>query len=399
MAETGMANADLSSLASGGLGTAVGQWAELVSTALVGTDRRAVPGSESAHADPAHELLSRAAVAGLVRRVGAPPTRFDGTLPEPAPADPRPLLPQAAARRLRAILDAYPKYLPEWLAAVRAAGYRLPAGYFPALLDLARTNTLIRPDLALVLGAPGRWLAAASGNWKFLLREAREELDPDDRHSPDPDTRISYVAGLYLRDPDAARELIREIWTTERVPVKLGLLGLLARYPDPADLPFVEGLIKDPSKQVRDEATLLAGGLQRRRDKPAPPAFTAEIARLVAADRGIGRDLHNFVMSRADEPWPEDGALLLLDALAGHGAQGDRAAWSGWIAEQLQIAVADHAPISARDRVAALVASQAVAALDGTPPRIDFAGMLTLLDFRRDMLAELAGQPPLPADR
>lgn len=390
-----MANTDLSALTGDGLGSAVGQWTELVSTALVGTDRRAVPGAAGGsgtgaeHVDPALALLSRAAVAGLARRVGAPPQRFDGALPVPAPADPRPPLPEPAVRRLRAILDAYPKYLPEWLAAVRTAGFRVPAGYFPALLDLARTNTLIRPDLALVLGASGRWLATASGTWKYLLREAREEQREEDWQSPDPDTRISYVAGLFMRDPDAARGLIRETWSAERVPVKLALLGLLARYPDPADLPFVEGLVKDSSKQVRDEATLLAGALQRRRDKPAPPAFTAEIARLLAHDRGIGRDLHNFVMSRADERWPEDGALLLLDALAAYGARSDAAAWSGWIAEQLQTAVADHAPVSVRDRLAALVAGQAVAALEGNASRIDFATMLALLDFRRDMLAEL----------
>ncbi len=408
-----MSESSLDALTESGFGAAVGQWAELVSTALVGTDRRAVPGAGSAQGpavqdsasmdtasmdtaskdaaskDPVLALLSRAAVASLARRVGTPPERFDGTLPEPAPADPRPLLPEPAVQRLRAILDSYPKYLPEWLAAVRAAGYRLPAAFFPALLDLGRTNTLIRPDLALVLGAPGRWLATASGTWKYLLREAREQLLAQDWHSPDPDTRISYVAGLYLSDADAARRLIRETWAAERVPVKLGLLGLLSRHPDPVDLPFVEGLIKDPSKQVRDEATLLAGSLQRRRDKPAPPGFTAEVARLLASARGISRDLHNLVMSRADEPWPEDGALLLLDALAAHGAQGDRAAWSGWIAEQLQTAVADHAPVSVRDRVAALVAGQAVAALEGAAAPIDFAAMLALLDFRRGMLAEL----------
>lgn len=378
-------NADISASR---LGAAIGQWSELVSTALVGTDRRPVPGTGPSQ-DPALALLSRCAVASLTRRVGAPPQRFDGTLPDPAPADLRPMLPEPAVYRLRAILDSYPKYLPEWLAAVRAAGFRLPAAFSPALLDLGRTNTLIRPDLALVLGAPGRWLATASGTWKYLLREAREQLDPEDWRSTDPDTRISYVAGLYVRDPESARALIRETWTAERVPVKLGLLGLLTRHPDAADLPFVEGLIKDPSKQVRDEATLLAGGLQRRRDKPAPPEFTAEISRLLAADRGIGRDLHNFVMSRADEPWPEQGALLLLEALAAYGAQGDRANWSGWIAEQLQTAVADHAPVFVRDRVAALVAGQAVAALSGEAPRIDFASMLVLLDFRRDMLAEL----------
>ncbi len=376
----------------GGPPAAVGRWAELVSTALVGTDRRALssaqPDGEDSQ-DPALTLLSLAAVAGLVHRVGGPPPRFDGALPRPAPADPRPPLPDPAARRLRAILDSYPKYLPQWLAAVRRAGYRLPAGFSPALLDLGRTNTLIRADLAVVLGAPGRWLAKASGNWKYILREARETLDEADWQGPDQDSRLAYVAGLYLVGPDAARRLIRQAWPQERVPVKMGLLALMSRHADPADLPFVESLIKDDSKQVRGEATLLAGSLQRRPGRPVPD-FTAEIRRLLSVHRGIGRDLHNFVMSRSDEDWPEDGSVLLLDALAAHGERRDEPGWSSWIAEQVQTAVGDHAPVSVRDRVARLVADQALAAAAGEPPGADFGPVLVLLDFRRDMLAELS---------
>ncbi|HEU5429294.1 MAG TPA: DUF5691 domain-containing protein [Actinocrinis sp.] len=408
--------------------TEIADWAELVSTALVGTDRRPVPRIPSTPStpstpgvadpdlgpdpdsdpgqgpepgrqsqDPALILLSQAAQAGLAWRVGRPPERFEGTLPDPAPVDPRPPLPQAAAHRLRTILDSYPKYLPEWLSAVRAAGYRLPAVFLPQLLDLGRTNMLIRVDLAAVLGEPGRWLVTTGGNWNYLLREARARLRPEDWRSADPNERIAYVAGLYLTEADAARRLIRETWAGERAPVKLGLLALLSRYPDPADLSFVQTLIRDSSKQVRDEATLLAGSLERKRDKPQPPEFTAEVARLLAAARGISRDLHNFVMTRTGERWPPDGALLLLDALAEHGRRADQPAWTGWIAEQLQVAVADNAPVCVRDRVAALVAQQAVALASGdqaphNASRVDLVSMLALLDFRRDMLAELA--PP-----
>jgi hypothetical protein len=394
--------------------TTIDDWAQLVSTALIGTERRPLPAADDSRPasetgtspgsapppdstpgsapppDPAAQLLARAAVASLAWRVGRPPEPFEGTLPRPAPADPRQALPRPAARRLRVILESYPKYLPEWLAAVRHRGYRLPAALLPPLLDLGRTNMLIRVDLAAVLGEPGRWLAAASGSWRYLLREARAELRPEDWQSTDPDARIAYVAGLYLADPQAARRLIRAEWAAQRVPVKLGLLALLSRYPDPDDVFFVHDLIKDPSKQVRDEATLLAGSLERRHVKPPPPEFTAEVARLLAADRGIGRDLHNFVMTRSGELWPHDGALLLLDALADHGRRGGQAPWADWISGQLQTAVADNAPVTVRDRVAALVADQAVAAaLEGVTPRVDFAAMLTLLDFRREMLAEL----------
>ncbi len=369
-------------------------WSDLVSAALVGTDRRTLGG------DAATGLLSQAARTVVAARVGAPPRHFDGTLPEPMPADPRPLIPAAAAIRLRSILDSFPKYLPEWLAAVRAAGYRLPPAYFPELLGAARTNTLIRPDLAAVLGAAGRWLASTANAYRYILREPRGTLSPEDRRSPDPDDRLAYAAGLFLEDPAAGRRLVRESWADERVPVKLGLLALLDRYPHESDLDFLDALAKDPSKQVRDEATLVAASVRHRLEKPAARDFTAEVSRIISA-HGFGREMHNFVMSRADEPWPEDGSRLLLLSLATHAARGDRSvAWSGWLVEQILTAVGDHAPVSLCHDAARLVHEQTLHP-DGEPlrvdiTRVDFTAVHAQLEYRRQMLLELAPPAPTP---
>jgi uncharacterized protein DUF5691 len=368
------------------------RWAELVSTALVGTDRRALAGGVSSSPD----LLSQAAYAVVATRVGTPPGRYEGALPEPMPADPRPLLPAAAAVRLRSILDSYPKYLPEWLAAALAAGYRLPPAYFPELLAAARTNTLIRPDLAAVLGAPGRWLAATANAYRYILREPRETLAPEDWEGPDPDARLAYAAGLFRQDPEAGWRLVREAWPRERVPVKLGLLTLLDHHPETADLSFLDGLAADASKQVRDEATLVAGSVRRRLEKTPPRGFTAEATRIIA-EHGFGRDMHNFVMSRTDTPWPEDGSRLLLLSLAAHAARGDRSvAWSGWLVEQILTAIGDHAPVSLCPDAARLVQEQALGfaaePLRADVTRIDFTAVHAQLEYRRQMLLELAPQ-------
>jgi len=373
------------------------RWAELVSTALVGTDRRALPGG-----DQGTDLLSQAAYSVIATKVGGPPRRFEGTLPEPMPADPRPLVPATASVRLRAVLDSYPKYLPEWLAAVRAAGYRLPPAFFPELLGAARTNTLIRADLAAVLGAPGRWLATTANSYRYILREPRETLDPADWEGPDPDTRLAYAAGLFLAEPEAGRRLVRDCWQGERVPVKLGLLALLDRHPDEDDLPFIDALRGDASKQVRDEATLVAASLRRRLAKPAPRDFTAEATRIIA-EHGFGREMHNFVMSRADQPWPEDGSRLLLASLAAHAARGDRSvAWSGWLVEQILTAIGDHAPVALCPDAARLVQGQA-SRMAGAPlradiTRVDFTSVHAQLEYRRQMLLELAPQSTNPPD-
>jgi hypothetical protein len=375
------------------------RWADLVSTALVGTDRRALAGGSAASPD----LLSRAAYTVIANRVGAPPGHFEGTLPEPMPADPRPLLPAAASVRLRSILDSYPKYLPEWLAAVLAAGYRLPPAFFPELLGAARTNTLIRADLAAVLGAPGRWLAATSNAYRYILREPRETLSPEDWDGPDTDARLAYAAGLFRQDPEAGWRLARETWPRERVPVKLGLLALLDRYPESADLPFLDALSGDSSKQVRDEATLVTGSVRRRLEKAPPRGFTAEATRIIA-QHGFGRDMHNFVMSRTDTPWPEDGSRLLLLSLAAHAARGDRSvAWSGWLVEQILTAIGDHAPVSLCPDAARLVQEQALGfaaePLRADVTRIDFTAVHAQLEYRRQMLVELTPQTTHPQDR
>lgn len=104
--------------------------------------------------------------------VPAPGPRL--TRPDPMPVDPRPLISPAAALRLRAILDGYQKYLPEWLATARATGGRIPPVFFPELLDLTRNNALIRADVAELLGEPGRWLAALNPSWAFFLRPTAE---------------------------------------------------------------------------------------------------------------------------------------------------------------------------------------------------------------------------------
>ena len=98
------------------------------------------------------------------------------------PTDPRPLISPAAAARLRTILDGYQKYLPEWLAAARAAGARIPPVFFPELLDLTRNNVLIRADVTALLGEPGRWLAALNRGWAFFLDRPADQ--PPGRAAP-----------------------------------------------------------------------------------------------------------------------------------------------------------------------------------------------------------------------
>ena len=79
-----------------------GDWEDLVTTALLGTDRRTPPGHAPGQDAPV-TLLDAAAVETVRRRAGLCPAPA-AQRPEPAAPDARPALPAAAARRL-AMLD------------------------------------------------------------------------------------------------------------------------------------------------------------------------------------------------------------------------------------------------------------------------------------------------------
>lgn len=375
-----------------------GRWDRLVREAMVGT--KAGPG------DTALALLDRAALATAARAVGAPPAANRRPPPSPVPPDPRPLLSDAACDRLRSILSAFPKHLPEWLHAVRRAGFRLPAPLYPPLLEQGRTNTKIRVDLALVLGEPGHWLAALHTPWRYLLREAASATLPDDwtgiRAGGDVDARLAYVAGCFLSDPPAARRLILRDWPEQPTPVKVGQLRLMARHPDPAALPFLESLRGDRVGAVREEAKEAELAVGRLGSRTLGEGLTEAVVSALS-QHGFGRDLYSVLAKAGPDLWPERAARLVLDAAAARAARPetlDRA--DTWVMESLLTAVADRTPVELRGHLARLVAQQALPSdpaqsnpAQSNPaqpgqPGIDLAGLLAQLDYRCEMHAELA---------
>lgn len=384
--------------------SSVHSWAELVSAALVGIDRRPfVPGSATpVGTEPAQALLQQAMLVTIPALTGSQPAQYEGPLPEPAPVDDRPVIPRAAQLRLRAVLDVYPKYLAEWLAVVQTSGYRLPLAAMPGLLDAGRGNASIRGALAQVLGDCGHWLARHNAEWRYLLREPFGPLRPEEWDGPDPDARIAYANGLYAADPAAARALLAAAWPTLTATIKLSLLGLITRYGTKADLPFVTGLAQDSSKQVREEAFRIEGQLKQHDEDTlelAPEKFTAAVGRF-AATKIISNEFYHFAVRHAHDRWPLDGARMVLAALVEYSREqvvdetGDRTAANQrnrnqWAAEQLVGILADCAPLELRPDVERVVQAQTSDIVAAASQHLDFSNLLTLLGFRADMHAEL----------
>ncbi|MBT2415182.1 hypothetical protein J7I94_32370 [Streptomyces sp. ISL-12] len=264
--------------------TAPPVWEELVTAALLGTERRTPPGcAPGPHAPTA--LLDAAALETVRRRASLRPAR-SAERPAPAPADHRPPLPEAAARRLALLLTDRPgtgggrrgsapdlmELLPQWLAAANDHGYAAPPEALPALLDAARGRTDLRPAALEFAGPRALWLARLNPDWRFALRAA----PGGDSALPPPEEtdrvrrlweeglfaeRVALLSSLRARHPAGARDLLATTWATERAEDRLMFLDSLRTGLGPDDEPFLEQALADRSRNVRATAAELLSAL------------------------------------------------------------------------------------------------------------------------------------------
>ncbi|MEJ1197092.1 MULTISPECIES: DUF5691 domain-containing protein [unclassified Streptomyces] len=285
-----------------------GVWEELVTSALLGTDRRTPPGCEPGPRAPA-ALLDAAAAETVRRRAGLCPARA-ARRPEPAPEDPRPPLPAAAAHRLTMLLTDRPgtagggrrgtapdlmELLPQWLATANARGFAAPPQAVPALLDAARGRTDLRPAALTFAGPRALWLARLNPDWRFALRATPGGCTA----LPGPEAtervrrlweeglfaeRVALLASLRARDPATARELLASTWATERAEDRLMFLDSLRTGLEQADEPFLEQALADRSRNVRATAAELLSALP---DSALAARMAARAVTCVSLDRAL----------------------------------------------------------------------------------------------------------------
>ncbi|MFD7883092.1 DUF5691 domain-containing protein [Streptomyces bauhiniae] len=259
-------------------------WDDLLTTALLGTDRRSLPVDPAGREAPA-ALLDAAAVAAVQRRAGLSPGPA-GNRPDPAPADTRPALPPAAAHRLTLLLADRPgggggrrgstpdltELLPQWLASANAHGYAAPPHVVPALLDAARARTDLRPAALEFAGARALWLARLNPDWRFAQRSASGGTSALPGAEDDEGIRqlwqeglfaerVALLAALRTRNPSLARELLAQTWAQERAEDRLMFLDSLRAGLSADDEPFLEQALGDRSRNVRATAAELLSTL------------------------------------------------------------------------------------------------------------------------------------------
>ncbi|MFD3626209.1 DUF5691 domain-containing protein [Streptomyces sp. NPDC058698] len=327
-----------------------GDWEELVTTALLGTDRRTPSGAAPGPRAPS-ALLDAAAVATVRRRAGLRPARA-AARGEPSPEDPRPVLPPAAARRLTMLLTDRPgtsgggrrgtapdlmELLPQWLAAANARGFAPPPDALPALLDAARGRTDLRPAALRFAGPRALWLARLNPDWRFALRSTPGGGAP----VPSPRDmdgirrlwqeglfaeRVALLSALRSREPAAARELLAATWATERAEDRLMFLDSLRTGIGPDDEPFLEQALADRSRNVRATAAELLSALP---GSALAERMAVRAGACVAVDRT--RDVPAIIVEaphECDAGMERDGVVAKAPA-----GRGERSWWFGQLVE------------------------------------------------------------------
>jgi hypothetical protein len=173
-----------------GTATLADHWAELVTVAMLGTDRRDPPDPPGSIADlvddtvrttPSGRMLAQVAAVVAARRAGvlpAPPVpRLDGP-----PGDPRPIVPEAAIDRWHHVATSWPVLEDEWMLTVVAGGWRLAPELAPAVLRRHRRDPVRRARAVAAIGPSAAWLVdlspelAPSGPPATVAAEALGEL-------------------------------------------------------------------------------------------------------------------------------------------------------------------------------------------------------------------------------
>lgn len=141
-------------------------WAELVTTSLLGTDRRDPPDLDGAIADlvadsvpgaPSTRMLAAVAACTAVRRAGVRPAEPADPLAPPG-ADDRPECAPAAVERWEHISRAWPVLEDEWMITLIQRGWRLARELVPAALRRHGRDPIRRERVMIAAGPLAPWL-------------------------------------------------------------------------------------------------------------------------------------------------------------------------------------------------------------------------------------------------
>lgn len=212
-------------------------------------------------ATPEASVLRAAGIIGIARRAGAIAGSHAERLASHAedaarPAETHRLLAGSAAELLPRVLSCmydHPALFDELLGRMVRFGYVCAPKHLPRLMELGLRSKAHRRAIKPILGTRGLWLARQDPRWSCYLGDG---LEGGERTWTDGNAaqREDYLRELREVDPPRAIELLRRDLAAESAKTRLALVALLRIGLSENDIPFLESLLNDRSRDVRFEA-------------------------------------------------------------------------------------------------------------------------------------------------
>lgn len=270
-------------------------------------------------------LLRAAAAAAVWERAGtraAPGAAFAADFPARVAQE----LDESAGWRLARILGGEHIYLlTEWFEAAAATGRSLPPHWLPMVLDIVSLET--RAAFGGVLGPAAAWLAERNPQW--LVVTADLEVADERWQEGTLDERSVLLTGIRKRDRARSLTWLRSTWEADAPEAREAFLAIIAEDVGPEDESFLESVLDDKRKAVRQKAADLLARLPESAHARRFLARLEPLIELEAPHGGILGKLRKRKL-RVDLPAAPDKATIRdgieLKQPAGHKI-GERAFW------------------------------------------------------------------------
>ena len=244
-------------------------WQNLVSAALVGTERQAltIPATDSPlgkvinrldQNDCEGSLLGAAGAIAIYQKAGKLSTATNLSPTEPCSLEDLPCCNFLAAQHLTMMLNGeYNQVLPEWLTVAATSGKRVSPQCLPELLALGKRKTHLQSAILPVLGKRGLWLAAQNPEWNYAISENTELV----WQTGSGDGKKLALIKLRQQNPKAARERLEETWKTHTIDENVACLQALETGLSLEDEPLLNSALVHKRKVIRDIAAKLLARL------------------------------------------------------------------------------------------------------------------------------------------
>ena len=160
-------------------------WREMVTVALLGTDRRDPPvpppggladlAADDPQPTPSQRLLQQVAGCAVAQRAGVLPG-VSAQLLAPPDDDPRPVTPPVASATWRRVIADWPVLEDEWVLAVVSSGRRLAPELVVPLLARHRADATRHARVLVAAGPLGQWMIEWSPRLACAAKRSEERV-------------------------------------------------------------------------------------------------------------------------------------------------------------------------------------------------------------------------------